>query len=69
MKEQLEKDKINIQDNLQKIKNGDFNYLRKNEVGRWIANDILKQGNQYKSYVDLPSRYENLSKADPFGNK
>lgn len=42
MKEQLEKDKINIQDNLQKIKNGDFNYLRKNEVGRWIANDILK---------------------------
>jgi hypothetical protein len=43
--------------------------LRKNEVGRWVANDILKQGNKYRSYAELPVKYEDYSKADPFGNK
>ena len=39
---------------LDKIQNGDYTSLRKNEVSRWVANDILRSGNQYRSYDKLP---------------
>ena len=28
--------------------------MRKNEASRWVANDILKKGNQYRSFGQLP---------------
>ena len=42
-------------DNLQKIQNGEYSSLRKNEASRWVANDILRKGNQYRSYEQLPN--------------
>ena len=29
--------------------------MRKNEAGRWVANDILRKGNPYRSYDMLPA--------------
>jgi len=29
--------------------------MRKNEAGRWAANDILRKGNPYRSYGMLPA--------------
>jgi hypothetical protein len=31
-------------DDLDKIKNGEFSTLRKNEASRWAANDIISKG-------------------------
>lgn len=28
--------------------------MRSNEAGRWVANDILRKGNPYRSYGQLP---------------
>jgi len=41
-------------DSLDKIQNGDYHALRKNEASRWVANDILRKGKQFKSYEALP---------------
>lgn len=41
-------------DDLQKIQNGEYQSMRKNEAGRWVANDILRKGNPYRSYDMLP---------------
>ena len=39
----LEKDRIRIMDDLQKVKSGDMQTLRKNEASRWAANDIIQR--------------------------
>jgi hypothetical protein len=41
-------------ESLDKLRNGDLSQIRKNDAGIWVANDILKQGSQYKSYGDIP---------------
>jgi hypothetical protein len=42
-------------ENLEKIQNGQYNQIRKNDASRWVANDILRKGNNYSSYDKLPS--------------
>lgn len=37
----LEKDRLRIMEDLERIKNGDISSLRKNEASRWAASDIL----------------------------
>ena len=54
--------------NLQLIQNGDYQSLRKNEASRWVANDILKKGNQYRSYGQLPGSYGAVSSQEPANN-
>lgn len=47
-KEQLEVDRERIMNDLDAIKNGDINAIRKNEASRWVANDIIsKQSNDF----------------------
>ena len=43
-KDMLEKDRIRIMEDLDKIKSGDMVSLRKNEASRWVANDIISKG-------------------------
>lgn len=31
-------------DDLEKVKGGDLQSLRKNEASRWVANDIIRKG-------------------------
>jgi hypothetical protein len=40
-RDMLEKDRIKILDDLEKVKIGDLASLRKNESSRWAASDIL----------------------------
>ena len=40
-------------ESLDKIQNGNYNDLRKNDVSRFVANDILRKGNQFKSYETM----------------
>lgn len=37
----LEKDRMRIMEDLEKVRMGDMSGLRKNEASRWAANDIL----------------------------
>jgi len=37
----LERDRLKILDDLDKVRNGDMTALRKNEASRWVASDIL----------------------------
>ena len=47
-------------DDLDRVKSGDLQSLRRNEASRWVANDILKRGNSNLGQVD----YSNI-KLDP----
>lgn len=39
----LERDRVRIMEDLERIKNGDMLSLRRNEASRWAANDILSR--------------------------
>lgn len=45
MKENLENERLRIMDNLERVKNGDFQGLRANEASRWVGTDIVKTTN------------------------
>lgn len=38
---------------LDKVKNGDIDSLRRNEASRWVANDIIKKGGNISSSIDF----------------
>lgn len=40
----LERDRMRLMDDLDKIKSGDMESLRWNEASRWVANDIISKG-------------------------
>ena len=40
-KENLENDRRRIMEDLDKVRAGDFDSLRRNEASRWVANDII----------------------------
>jgi len=40
-------------ESLDKIQNGDYTHLRKNDASRFVANDILRQGNNMRAYDNL----------------
>lgn len=40
-------------EDLEKVKNGDFSGLRKNEASRWAANDIIQRGGAPSSGIDI----------------
>ena len=54
-KELLEKERVRILDDLDRVKNGDITALRRNEASRWVGNDIIAN----------PSRDFNKMKLDP----
>jgi hypothetical protein len=43
-RDMLDRDRQRIMEDLEKVKNGDIQALRKNEASRWVANDILQRG-------------------------
>ena len=40
-------------EDLDKVKQGDFTSLRKNEASRWVANDIIQRGGGPSSGFDI----------------
>jgi hypothetical protein len=40
-------------EDLDKVKSGDIDSLRKNEASRWVANDIISKGGPLSSNIDL----------------
>ena len=40
-------------ESLDKIQNGNYNELRKNDASRFVANDILRKGPQFQSYETM----------------
>jgi hypothetical protein len=40
-KDGLERDRLRIMEDLDKVKSGDIQSLRRNEASRWVANDII----------------------------
>lgn len=68
LKDQLDREKQSIADDLKRIKNAapeDVKELRKNEVSRWVANDILRKGGEKWSYQQLPSILQNEQFKNP----
>jgi len=53
-----------ISKNLEQIKNGEYNVLRKNDASRWVANDIIRKGNQYSNYDKLPENANQWHRSD-----
>jgi len=43
-KDNLERDRARILEDLERVKAGDLSALRKNEASRWVANDIIQRG-------------------------
>ncbi len=52
-KENLERDRQKIMEDLEKVKSGDITGLRKNEASRWVANDIIQKGGAPSSGIDI----------------
>eukprot|EP00347_Sterkiella_histriomuscorum_P021982 403332092 len=52
-KDNLERDRQRIMEDLDKVKQGDFTSLRKNEASRWVANDIIQRGGGPSSGFDI----------------
>ena len=68
LKDELDREKQGITDDLKRIKNAapeDVKELRRNEVGRWAANDIIRKGGQNWSYQQLPSTLQNNQFKNP----
>lgn len=40
-------------EDLDRVKQGDINSLRKNEASRWVANDIIQRGGAPTSGIDI----------------
>jgi len=38
---------------LDNVKQGNFESLRKNEASRWVANDIISKGGALNSHIDI----------------
>lgn len=58
-KELLEEDRQRIMDNLDNVKNGDLNAIRKNEASRWVANDIISKSNLDFKNIQLSDSMKN----------
>ena len=56
-------------DNLSKIQNGQYNQIRKNDASRWVANDILRKGNNYRSYDMLPGVTDSSISQNAYGQQ
>ena len=41
-RDNLERDRLQIMEDLEKVRNGDLQGMRRNEAARWIANDIMQ---------------------------
>ena len=52
-KDNLERDRQRLMEDLEKVKLGDFTALRKNEASRWAANDIIQRGGVPSTGVDI----------------
>ena len=40
-------------DDLEKVKSGDIDSLRRNEASRWVANDIISKGGALNPNFDI----------------
>ena len=49
----LEKDRQRIMEDLDKVREGDFQSLRKNEASRWVANEIIQKVNIPNQGIDI----------------
>ena len=52
-KENLERDRQRLMDDLEKVRQGDISALRRNEASRWVANDIIQKGGTTSGGVDI----------------
>ena len=62
-KENLERERMRIMDNLEKVKMGDISALRANEASRWVGTDIVKHSGSSFDIAKLnldPSMKEEL---------